>query len=361
MPDAEIIPLRTRQTSTPRRTRKRPTNPTPRGLTIPSARESWELALTSRGRSAGTINSYAETLQIFVRWAGQHDLCYCPSWDPDDGKPDCPAGRDGRPTGDVPTVEAVTAEHVRTFLIHERLRTSAGNAHKHFRNLRAFFNWLIKQSHVGDPGPVDADDAPNPGKREFLPLTDDEVSKLLKACKGSDFEARRDLAIIRLLVDVGPRLSGLVGIRYTPDDKDTHDVQLGQYRIRIHLKGGDEYWAPIGRKAAADIDRYIRTARAAHADADEPWLWLGQRGGFGRTGVHKMLKRRGEEAGVEDVHAHRFRRTSSTMFLDAGGSETDAMHVYGWKTPDMVRHYTQATAKERARRAHRRHAPGDRF
>ena len=35
---------------------------------------------------------------------------------------------------------------------------------------------------------------------------------------------------------------------------------LTQRRLRIRLKGGDETWVPIGKKAAAALDKYIRAA-----------------------------------------------------------------------------------------------------
>ena len=44
-------------------------------------------------------------------------------------------------------------------------------------------------------------------------LTDDEIGRLLDACKGNDFDSRRDTAIIRLLLDSGLRVAELIGIK----------------------------------------------------------------------------------------------------------------------------------------------------
>lgn len=358
MPDAVVIPLQAGR----RRTGRRPSKAPPRGLALTEAAGSWKLALLARDRSAGTIVSYENTVKVFSSWLGQRDQCLCASHDPSTSeRPNCPAGQ-GEQTTDIPGVEGVETNHVRLFLIHERLRTSPGNAHKQFRGLRAYFRWLCKQGDRTTPSPVDGDDAPSVPIKEFPPHTDDEIRALLAVCKGNDFESLRDFAIILTLVDIGPRVEGLSGIRYTPDNKATHDLQLGQYRVRITLKGGEEYWAPLGLKVAAVIDRYIRRGRAHHPWADDSdHLWLGRKGRLTKTGIQQMLKRRGAEAGVFDVHPHRFRRTSATAFIDAGGSETDAMHIYGWRSPSMPRRYTEATARERARQAHKRLSPGDRF
>ncbi|MFB4306893.1 tyrosine-type recombinase/integrase [Actinomadura sp. GTD37] len=358
MPDAEIIPLQPRRPGRKPGHRRTPARTAPHGLSFTQAVESWELALNSRGRAAGTIRSYRDTIRAFTHWLSNRDRCIC-AGDPIEP---CPVRPGGPPTGDVPTVELVDVEDVRLFLAHERLRTSAGNAEKQFRNLRALFRWLVKQGHVDAPGPVDNDDKPHTSRREFPPFTEAEIGKLLKTCKhGSTFEDLRDHAIMRLLLDIGPRVGGIAGVRYIPDDPDTHDLKLGQYRIRIRLKGGDEYIAPVGKKAASAIDKYIRRGRAHHPDADEPWLWLGRWGQFKESGIQQMLKRRGRQAQVDDVHPHRFRRTAATDCLEAGMSETDVMLNFGWKRPEMVRRYTEATAKERARRNHQRQAPADRY
>ena len=47
-------------------------------------------------------------------------------------------------------------------------------------------------------------------------LTEAEITALLRACIGQDFESRHDAAIIRILADTEVRVSGLAGLRSTP-------------------------------------------------------------------------------------------------------------------------------------------------
>ena len=49
-------------------------------------------------------------------------------------------------------------------------------------------------------------------------LSADDLKRLVKACDGASFEDRRDLAIIRLFLDTGVRLSELANL--TRDDLD---------------------------------------------------------------------------------------------------------------------------------------------
>jgi site-specific recombinase XerD len=105
----------------------------------------------------------------------------------------------------------------------------------------------------------------------------------------------------RIFIDTGMRVSGLAGLRYDSDEEDRNDVFLTQRRLRIRLKDGDETWVPIGKKAAASLDTYIR-ARARHPQASSPWLWVGVQGHntarMTDSGIRDMVGRRGEQAGT---------------------------------------------------------------
>ncbi|TDD68572.1 tyrosine-type recombinase/integrase [Actinomadura rubrisoli] len=356
----EFDPSRRRRGSRPR---VQPAGQVPAGLPLMAAWDSWLISMRARGLSDDTIEVYDLVVRSFAAWLLDADRCLCHQAE-DAGQP-CPAGVDvtGRAAlRQASGVEHITTAQIRLYLTHRRLKNSAADAHKHFRTLRTMFNWLIKENERTAPSPVDSDDEPNPSKKVFQPLTDDELRALLKTCKGDTFEDRRDTAIIRILMDNGVRVEGLAGLRYTPDDDETHDVHLSRYVLRIVLKGGDEHWAPIGRKTVAALDRYIR-ARARRRDATvEPWLWLGKRGRFGKTGIQQMIEKRGEQAGLgRRIGPHDFRRTAADAYLDAGGDPLDLMRIGGWKSLAMVQHYTAARADARARQAHARLSPGDRI
>lgn len=294
---------------------------------------SWELALDAGNKSPKTIVSYVDSVERLGGFL--------------DGK--------GMP---------LEPKSIRAFLVAERDRTSPASAQKHYRNLHVFFGWLAAEGELEEDNPMLRVEKPEVSEEAKPFFTEDELAALLKVTRGQDFEARRDHAIMRVLIDTGLRVSGVANLRFDPADENATDVFLAQKRLRVCLKGGDIWWVPVGKRAAESIDRYLRIrARSQHAVS--PWLWIGTRGHdvshFGDSGIRAMLRRRGREAGVQNVYPHRFRHTFADSWLALGGNVDDLMNVAGWKSATMPLRYAKGRGIARAAQAHARLSPGDRL
>jgi site-specific recombinase XerD len=287
----------------------------------------YERALKAEGLSPKTITIYLESLQRLMEFLKSR------------GMPLSPA--------------SLTREHIQEWLIELQETRSPSTANCRYRAAKRYFNWLVEEGEIPD-SPMARIKPPKVPEIPIEPMSLEAIKKLLKACEGREFEQRRDMVIIRLYLDTGLRRSELANIRLA-------DVNWEEQYITVIGKGRKVRGVPYGRKTARDLDRYQRV-RNQHRDKDMPWLWLGKQGRLTSWGVGQMVKRRAAQAGLEGIHVHLFRHSFSSMWLeDENAREEDLMVLAGWSSHKMLHRYTKAKAAERAREAHKRLSPGDRF
>ena len=124
-------------------------------------------------------------------------------------------------------------------------------------------------------------------------LTEEELRRLLKACEGRDFESRRDMTIVRLLLDTGMRRAELAGLK-------VEDIDFEMNVALVMGKGRRPRACPFGRKTALALDRYLRV-RSQHREAHRPELWLGHAGPMTANGIFQAVRRRARQTGLQDI------------------------------------------------------------
>ncbi len=214
-----------------------------------------------------------------------------------------------------------------------------------YRGLFRFCGWLVDEDELAE-NPMKTLSPPQPTCKPVPVLTDDELAALMKACAGKDFRDRRDEAMIRLLLDCGIRVSELCGL--TVDG-----VDLDQGMALVRGKGSKVRPVYFGARTTRAVDRYLRNAAPSGGRTSTPCS-SPSAAPCRPDGVRERMKVRGEQAGIEDLHPHRFRHTFAHDFLMNGGQERDLKRLAGWSSDVMLERYGASAADARAKAAAQR-------
>ena len=269
-----------------------------------------------------------------------------------------------------PSVAHLTTSHIEEYLASLQVRRrwfgdrdgtskaySQSSIETQYRRLKRFFNWLVERGHV-ETNPLNL--IPHPHIDEWVVQTvaAEEMTRLLQLTNPAKarwpaevFRLTRNRAVLLMLWDRPVRKTELGLLTVGAVDMDVGAVL-------VFGKGRRERWMPLGNVALEAMWNYMQL-RAELAKGTEAF-WVDKSGnGMEPDWLRHMLSRLGKDAGVSNLHPHRFRHTYAVTALRSGKPERVLMLNGGWKK--IPETYFRTLGADDVARFHREMSPGDRL
>ena len=243
---------------------------------------------------------------------------------------------------DIPDWHGITPHGARRFAGDLRRQgLSARSIQRALSASRGFYRFLLKHRQVR-VNPFSGITAPKSDKRLPKVLSVDQAT-LLVAAEGKEPLAIRDRAMMELFYSSGLRLSELVGL-----DLSKIDLQLGA--VRVTGKGNKQREVPVGRPAVDAIRSWL-TVRAGMANADEPALFVSNRGNrISVRAVQQRVRYWSVKQGLDTaVHPHMLRHSFATHVLESSGDLRAVQELLGHANISTTQIYTHLDFQHLAR------------
>jgi integrase/recombinase XerD len=280
-----------------------------------------------KGLSANTVTAYRRDLLKFDDFAKKREI----------------------------TLESVTRDNLVEFLASlYRQKLESRTVARHLVTLRNFFRFAQLQELIcTDP----CQNLESPKIRRSLPgyLRLEEIERLLAQPDDKTPLGLRDHAMLDVLYSTGLRVSELISLRVM-------DLDTAVGCIRCIGKGDKERIVPIGKKALALVERYLRDARpkliGKGKQALATTLFINRRGApLSRVGVWKILSAYGRKAGLRSaLTPHMLRHSFATHLLERGADLRSVQLMLGHSDISTTQIYTHVV-EERLKQIYKAHHP----
>jgi integrase/recombinase XerD len=280
-----------------------------------------------RGLSANTVSAYRRDLWKFEDFARKRKL----------------------------SLKSVSRDNLVEFLATlYRQKLESRTVARHLVTLRNFFRFAQAQELISSDPSLNLE---SPKIRRSLPgyLKLEEIERLLAQPDEKTPLGLRDRAMVDVLYSTGLRVSELISLRVL-------DLDIAVGCIRCIGKGDKERIVPIGKKALALVERYLRDARPKLIGKGKQTLattlFINRRGApISRVGVWKILSAYGRKAGLRaSLTPHMLRHSFATHLLERGADLRSVQLMLGHSDISTTQIYTHVV-EERLKQIYKAHHP----
>jgi integrase/recombinase XerD len=221
--------------------------------------------------------------------------------------------------------------------------------------LRSFYQWLRRSNGypMNQPLPTDAIDLERQPELQADHIEAEDLSQLWAVLELEEKTRVRDRAIVAVLSH---------GLRAAEASALNVEHWNGKI-LKVHRsKGQNVSEVPLSREARSHLEAYLEWRRqqgGLFEPLPESPMFLaqdpksvGKRLGY--KGLHRMVKKLGAIAGVEDLNPHRFRHTFGTEVTRRGVDPLFGKELMGIKSDKVFQRYTKGVFKQAAAEAYLR-------
>ena len=230
-------------------------------------------------------------------------------------------------------------------------KLDARSVARHLVSLRQFFRFLLSEELIPEDPVVTVE---SPKFRQSLPqfLSVEEVDRLLAQPDVSSALGLRDKAMIELLYSAGLRVSELCSLA-------VDDLHVDAGSLRCIGKGNKERLVPVGKRALAVLQLYIKRARPEIVgEHTSKYLFIIRKGNkLDRIAFWKNLALYGRKAGLRKaLTPHMLRHSFATHLLDRGADLRSVQMMLGHSDISTTQIYTHVV-EERLKQVYKAHHP----
>ena len=257
------------------------------------------------GNSQSTIDYYINSLQLFIDFVGDIE---------------------------VENIDILLLRKYYLSLSEKEL--SSVSIQSYIRALRAFINWLYKNSYI-TTDLCTRFKLPKAKRKVIDVLTDREISCILSTFSKNDISSIRNKLIIALMLDSGLRRHEVVSLTLSSIHLDE------RYIIVQEAKCDKQRIVPFGFSASVLLKTYIDMT--SFAPFREPLIikvsTSGAVEGISDTTLKQLFRKLKKRTGIQRLKPHLLRHTFATRYLENGGNIYSLQQILGHTSLEMVKRY----------------------
>jgi integrase/recombinase XerC len=270
--------------------------------------------LESSERSFLTVKNYLADLRLFEKWFLETNSY--PEFKPSDVTP------------------TDLREYKQFLIINKEMKPASVN--RRFASLRSFLKWA---NEVGISHTIQMSKIPKfekTGKTGIRWLDRKEENALLRVVERTG--KIRDIAIIKLLLNTGLRVSELCSLRWS---EVVINERKGVLKV-LQGKGGKRREVPLNYDARQVLLDLGYKQNAGKKD----WIFIGQRGKLTPRGVQTIFRKYADPVKLKKLSPHSLRHTFCKNLLNAGVTLEKIALLAGHESLDTTRLYLEPSLKD---------------